>query len=115
MPERTPTDQHSAKVPIDSYVTLAEHFTSEDLLRDAMTRLLSRLPNVSRVQLRHGPGEFGKDIVFFLSGFAEDIPCACVVKNSPVTGNASSNNNVRTIANQAADAFDVPILIDDAT
>lgn len=78
-------------------------FSSESLLREAMRGLLSRIPEVSLVQLTHGPQELGKDLVFYLAGgLGEKMLCACVVKNAPLDGrSAGSPRGALSILHQA--------------
>ena len=82
-------------------------FENELLLQQAISGLLSRMPDVANVRILQGSTEFGKDIVFDHRGpFGERIPCACVVKNEPITGNVSSNKGARTVLMQAQQCMD---------
>jgi hypothetical protein len=65
------------------------------------------MPDITDVQILQGPLETGKDIVFNIrGGFGEQIPCACVVKNTRITGSVSKPGGARTIYFQAEQAFD---------
>ena len=56
-------------------------FTSELLLQQAIAGLLTRMPDISGVQILQGTQELGKDLVFYITGaFGESMLCACVVK-----------------------------------
>lgn len=82
-------------------------FSSEALLQQAIAGLLSRMPDITDVQILQGSLEVGKDIVFKIrGGFGEEILCACVVKNAKITGDASRPGGARTIYFQAEQAFD---------
>ena len=84
-------------------------FANEGLLQQAVSGLLSRMPENSRVQILQGPQEYGKDIIFYTKGgFGEQILCACVVKNTAVTGTVGSGRGARTVFLQAEQAFDTP-------
>lgn len=88
---------------------LNEYFPSEALLQQAIVGLLVRMPNVSGVQILQGVQEYGKDIVFYLrGGFGESYLCACVIKNTKVTGEAGKPSGARTVFQQAQQAFDTP-------
>ena len=81
-------------------------FSSEDLLRQAIAGLLRRMNHISGVQVTHGRDERGKDIVFFLDGLGERIPCACVVKNAAVTGSVSDSDGARNVYFQVEQCLD---------
>lgn len=67
------------------------------------------MPDVSGVQILQGTQELGKDLVFYINGgFGEHILCACVVKNSKITGEVRKSAGARTIFMQAQQAFDSP-------
>lgn len=67
------------------------------------------MPNISGVQIRHGPQEDGKDIVFHGPGpFGDSLPCACVVKNQRITGAVASSGGARTVLFQVQQALDTP-------
>lgn len=84
-------------------------FSSEFLLQQAIAGLLARLPEISGVQILHGGQEYGKDIVFNVTGpFGETFHCACVVKNTKVTGEAGSSKGARTVFQQVEQALDTP-------
>src|SRR5215211_4397225 len=88
---------------------LENAFSSEDLLQQAIAGLLTRMPDVSGVQILQGAQELGKDIIFYIKGgFEELILCACVVKNARITGDAAKSGGARTIFIQAQQAFDSP-------
>lgn len=82
-------------------------FSSEALLQQAIAGLLRRMPDISDVQILQGPTEIGKDIVFNIrGGFGEQIPCACVVKNTPISGSVTKVSGARTIYFQVEQSFD---------
>jgi hypothetical protein len=82
-------------------------FSSEVLLQQAIAGLLSRMPDITDVQILQGPMETGKDIVFNIrGGFGEHIFCACVVKNTKITGSVNKTGGARTIYFQAEQALD---------
>jgi hypothetical protein len=84
-------------------------FSSESLLQQALAGLLTRMPDITGVQILQGAQEFGKDLIFFIpGGFGERILCACVVKNTRITGDAGKSEGARTILLQAQQAFDTP-------
>lgn len=84
-------------------------FDSEVLLQQAMAGLLTRIPNVTGVQILQGPQEYGKDIIFYIpGGVGEQILCACVVKNCKISGDAARSTGARTILHQAQQALDTP-------
>jgi hypothetical protein len=86
-------------------------FKTEADLRLALIALLEKLPNTRGVRHTHGTGEKGKDIVFVSGGpFASEDLIACVVKNSPITGSADSDDGARTVFHQAEQSLDTPIL-----
>src|SRR5260370_16205572 len=76
-------------------------FKTEADLRLALIALLEKLPNTRGVRHTHGTGEKGKDIVFISGGaFGTEELVACVVKNSPITGSAHSDDGARTVFHQ---------------
>lgn len=82
-------------------------FSSEALLQQAIAGLLTRLPGVTGVQILQSTQELGKDIVFYINGgFGESMLCACVVKNTKITGVVGKPGGARTILFQAEQAFD---------
>jgi hypothetical protein len=82
-------------------------FSSEALLQQAIAGLLTRNPEISGVQILQGSQEVGKDIIFYLKGgFDEVFLCACVVKNTKISGSVDSSSGARTIMLQAEQAFD---------
>ncbi len=84
-------------------------FPSEKLLQQAIAGLLVRMPDTSGVQILQGAQELGKDLIFYIKGgFAEQVLCACVVKNQKITGDAGKSVGARTIFAQASQAFDSP-------
>lgn len=87
----------------------AKSFKNERLLQHAIAELLSRMDNVTGVQILQGTQEYGKDIIFFTpGGFTERQLNACVVKNKPLSGDCSSSHGARTVLIQAQQAFDTP-------
>lgn len=88
-------------------MTFQNFFSSEALLQQAIAGLLVRMPDVSGVQILQGTQELGKDIVFYIrGGFGEPVLCACVVKNTKITGDAGKTEGARTVFFQAQQAFD---------
>jgi hypothetical protein len=88
-------------------MTFQHLFSSEALLQQAIAGLLMRMPDLSGVQILQGTQELGKDIVFYIrGGFGESVLCACVVKNSKITGDAGKSEGARTVYFQAQQAFD---------
>ena len=86
-------------------------FDSEDLLQQALMALLARIPHVHDIQLMQGAGERGKDIVFKYSGpFDETVVCACVVKNTGLTGKVAAGNSAHTVVIQARQALLTPYI-----
>jgi hypothetical protein len=84
-------------------------FQSEALLQQAIAGLLTRMDDVTGVQILQGSHELGKDLVFYIrGGFSESLLCACVVKNTKITGDVSSSHGARTVFLQAQQAFDTP-------
>ncbi len=90
-------------------VGFEQSFSSEIILQQAIAKLLTRMPDISGVQILQGPQELGKDLIFYIKGaFGEPVLCACVVKNSRITGDASKSAGARTVFHQAEQAFDSP-------
>jgi hypothetical protein len=89
----------------------AETFPTEAVLHQALAKLLSKIPGHSGVQILQGSQELGKDIIFYTSGaFGQKDLNACVVKNTKITGSASSSEGARTVFNQAQQALDTSVL-----
>jgi hypothetical protein len=89
----------------------AQSFPSEQVLQQALAKLLSKIPNHTGVQILQGNAEIGKDIIFYTpAAFGERELNACVVKNTKITGNASTSTGARTVFNQAQQALDTPLL-----
>ncbi len=85
------------------------NFPSEAMLQRALAGLLSRMPGVTGVQILQGSLELGKDLVFFLpGGFGEQILCACIVKNSRISGTVGRRESAPTLLQQAQQAFNSP-------
>ncbi len=81
------------------------------MLQQALAKLLSKIPNHSGVQILQGSAELGKDIIFYTpSAFDQKDLNACVVKNTKITGNASTPTGARTVFNQAQQALDTPLV-----
>lgn len=86
-------------------------FSNESELTKTLASLLRRLPNISGVQITHGPRELGKDIVFYSSGpLAEKRLNACVVKNIKISGSVDSKTGAMTILHQVQQALDNPYI-----
>jgi hypothetical protein len=93
--------------------TRRKRFRTEELLRQAIAGLLERMPGMTGVQITHGTQEYGKDIVFRSTGpMGERTTCACVVKNSKLTGSVSKRSSVREVLFQIEQACDTPFLSD---
>ena len=61
-------------------------FQDEDALRKSIASLFRHRPEVSGVEITHGPLERGKDIVFYVSDpVGERNLYACVVKHGRLT------------------------------
>ncbi len=87
--------------------SLHRSFSSEALLQQALAVLLTRMPDITGVQILQGTQELGKDLIFYIrGGFGERILCACVVKNSKITGQVDKSRGARTVLFQAQQAFD---------
>src|SRR5437879_3250843 len=72
---------------LDLSPSRTKRFPSEALLQQAIAGLLTRMPDTSGVQILQGSQEFGKDLIFYhRGGFDEQTLCACVVKNTKITG-----------------------------
>ena len=85
-------------------------FPNETVLQQALAKLLSKIPGHSGVQILQGSQELGKDIIFYTpAAFGQRDLNACVVKNSKITGSASSSAGARTVFNQAQQVLDTPI------
>jgi hypothetical protein len=89
----------------------ADTFPNEIVLQQALAKLLSKIPGHTGVQILQGNLELGKDIIFYTPGaFGQRDLNACVVKNTKITGSASSSAGARTVFNQAQQALDSPNL-----
>lgn len=87
--------------------TFSHSFSSEMLLQQAIAGLLTRMPDITGVQILQGTQELGKDLIFYIrGGFGEQILCACVVKNTKITGAVGDKGGARTVFQQAEQAFD---------
>jgi hypothetical protein len=85
------------------------NFSTESLFQQAIAGLLSRMPNVTGVQILQGAQEYGKDIIFYVPGGLSDrLLCGCVVKNTKITGQVSRSSGARTVLLQAQQALDTP-------
>ena len=97
----------STSIYIATQSKLERAFPSEALLQQAIAGLLTKMPDVSGVQILQGSQELGKDIIFYIrGGFEEPVLCACVVKNTKITGDAAKTTGARTVLFQAQQAFD---------
>ena len=86
-------------------------FTSEELLRQALAGLLTKMPGVYGIQLLHGAAECGKDLIFYTQGaLEEEMACACVVKNARISGCVDDNLGARNVLTQVEQALDTPFL-----
>ena len=87
----------------------ARAFKSEAELWDKLAELFRRMGR-ERVRVTHGVQEHGRDIVFYGPGGLGTALYACVVKNDRITGEAGSTKSVRTVIDQAKEAFEYPYL-----
>lgn len=86
-------------------------FPREELLQQAVANLFARMDWVSGIQILQGSQEHGKDLVFKShGGLHEAMVCACVVKNRPFTGVAGRRGNLRSVIEQAEQAFNIPFI-----
>jgi len=91
--------------------TFAAAFPSEAELRGAVADLLAQLPTAVDVRITHGAQEYGKDIVFrSRGGMLESLVCACVIKNSKISGSVDSNQGAMTVLHQAKQCLTHPYL-----
>jgi hypothetical protein len=108
-----PQDPADDSVAISDLDAFSQSFASELDLRSSLADLFRRVPNIEDVRLLHGSQEFGKDIVFSVSGpLGERRRYACVVKNDKITGKVGSSLGARTVVEQASQAFDTPYVGD---
>jgi hypothetical protein len=92
----------------DELARFARAFKSEAELQSRLATLLREMGR-ERVRILHGPSEHGKDIVFHgPSGLDGQSLYACVLKNTPITGEAGSDSSARTVLHQAQEAFQYP-------
>jgi hypothetical protein len=104
-----PAINRRRKATVASLTQDTFQFDSESLLQQAIAGLLSRMPSVTSVQILQGAQEYGKDIIFCVpGGLADTLLCACVVKNTVISGQVSSNSGARTVYLQAQQALDTP-------
>jgi hypothetical protein len=109
--------QSGAAEPYESQIELfARGFKDEAHLRRVLADLLIKMGH-SAVRITHGPGEKGKDIVFYDEGpMGERRLFACVVKARPISGRADDHKNgaptlvdqLQTVVNQVNSAFSEP-------
>jgi hypothetical protein len=86
----------------------ARAFENEGHLQDELVILFRRMGR-ERVRKVHGPLEHGKDIVFYAPGGLDERSLyACVVKNSTITGEAGNEKSLKTVLQQAQEAFEYP-------
>ena len=86
-------------------------FKSEEQLRQAIAKLLVRIPGIHGVQITHGSQEYGKDIIFWSSGpLGENVLCACVIKNSRIGGSVDRSADARVVCIQAQQALDTAFI-----
>lgn len=91
--------------------TFLPEFKSERLFQQAIACLLARMPSISGVQILQSALEYGKDIVFKTCGpLEEPINCACVLKNTKITGQVGSRGSARALFDQIEQALDIPYL-----
>ena len=86
-------------------------FASERLLQQAIAGLLQRMPGISGIQILQGAQEYGKDVVFTTLGpMGEPLPCACVIKNTKITGKVGATGSARALFDQIEQSLDTPFL-----
>lgn len=86
------------------------HFESEEILRQALAGLLTRLPGAHSVKILHGQQEYGKDIVFsYRAPFGDEIVCACVVKNTKIPGRVGTRGG-RELLDQIWQSLDTEFI-----
>jgi hypothetical protein len=86
----------------------AAEFSDEAHLRSVLADLFGKA-GAKGVRITHGHNEYGKDIIFYMSGgLSKDVLYACVVKNDRITGRADSDAGARTVLNQALQALNEP-------
>lgn len=104
---RKPKDASSIDRLTKLKLGFEESFSSEAILQQAIANLLTRMPDITGVQILQGPNELGKDLIFYIrGGFGEPVLCACVVKNTKISGDVSKSSGARTVFHQAEQAFD---------
>lgn len=121
-----PAQRHSssARVPpgsAEQYTgqieLFAREFRDEAHLRRVLADLFLKMGH-SGVRITHGPGEKGKDIVFYCDGpMGERRLFGCVVKAQPINGRADDHKNgaptlvdeLQTVVNQVNSAFTEPL------
>lgn len=109
----TPPDQYVTKLAL-----FAREFQLEDRLRRVVADLLTKMGHKG-VRITHGPNEKGKDIVFKAPGPLGEMKLfACVVKNTPITGQAEDlisgaptivHRVQQGVLNQIQQAFNEPL------
>jgi hypothetical protein len=86
-------------------------FSSEFLLQQAIAGLLMRMPKVTGVQVLHGPQEYGKDLIFnYVGALGERMPCACIVKNTKISGKVGDSQRARAVLEQVEQALGIAFL-----
>ena len=87
----------------------AESFADEDELHERLAVLFSKIENLSGVKVLQGTQEHGKDLIFYEDASLGDRRLiACVVKNTKISGSASSSSGSLTIMNQVRQAISNP-------
>jgi len=110
--------RHDTPGPYASQIELfAREFKDEAHLRRVLADLFLKMGH-SGVKITHGPGEKGKDIVFYRDGpMGERRLFACVVKVRPINGRADDHKSgaptlvdeLQTVVNQVNSAFTEPL------
>jgi hypothetical protein len=86
-------------------------FQDEDALRKSIASLFRHRPEISGVEITHGPLERGKDIVFYVGDpVGERKLYACVVKHGRITGSADSDKGAMNVLTQVTQALENPYL-----
>lgn len=86
----------------------AQEFRDEDHLRTVLRDLLLRT-GARRVRVTHGPGERGKDLVFYKTGgLSPEVMYACVVKKDRITGRADSSGGPKPFLTKRARLYGNP-------
>ena len=109
MAKNTKATGKTPKILDEGLGRFARAFQSEADLWDKLAELFRKMGR-ERVRVTHGVQEHGRDIVFYGPGGLGPALYACVVKNDRITGETGSTRSVRTVVDQAKEAFQYPYL-----